>query len=306
MDLPRGMASRRSVLAAVVTASGLVLVPPAAAYAARLENPGSGPDEPTPHHDVTQLTPDDLVPPDGLDPGVCGSTVFQHSELLGMVTPYEETASPMSFSYNDGFYARCESWFQFFRANTPTAWGPPFEIWSWGVYVNKGDGCKSFHNLGRAFDLTHIYATDPATGKRNEVFNARHDQWISQTGSTLATTRKRYWGTAASVNYHFRSALTYFYNDDHNNHLHFDNGLSGSANSSFATDSDAQVEHVQAALTYVWGETVDIDGVYGPKSSAAAGRVLSRIGRSGALTTQANWLEFNRATLRFASGTQAY
>jgi hypothetical protein len=34
--------------------------------------------------------------------------------------------------------------------------------------------------------------------------------------------------------------------------------------------------------------------------------VLSRIGRSGSLATQSNWLEFNRATLRFGSGTQTY
>jgi hypothetical protein len=304
MDIPRGITSRRSVLAAVVTSGGLILVPQAAARATQAAPEPA--DELFPHHDVTQVTPEELVPPDGLDPGGCGSTVWPHNEILGFPTPYEGDGRLRSFSYDDTFYSRVETWFQFFRVNTPIAWGPPFEIWCWGVFVDKGSCGTSFHKVGRAFDISRIYATDPATGTRSQVFNSRHDIWGDWTGSDLTTTRKRYWGTAASLHYHFRSTLTYFYDSDHDNHIHFDNGISGSSNTSFSSGSDSQVQHLQAALTYVWGETVGIDGIYGPQSTAAANRVITRIGRSGTLSTQANWLEFNRATLRFASGTQTY
>jgi hypothetical protein len=309
MDIPRGFTSRRSLLTAGLTAGGLILVPPAAAYATRIEDPPVDPGDPTePHHDVTQVTPEDLVPPDGLDPGACGSTIWQHNEILGFVTPYEPDGdgATNTFYYNAAFYNRIETWFRFFRANTPIAWGPPFQIRTYGVYVNRGDGCSSYHNFGRAFDLSRIYATDPATRTLHQVFNARYDQWRSQTGSALTTTRKRYWATAASVHYHFRSTLTYLYNTAHHNHIHFDNGVSGSGNTAFSSGSSAQVEHVQACLVYVWGQSLAIDGIWGPQSSAAAGRVLARIGRSGSLGTQSNWLEFNRATLRFGSGTQTY
>jgi hypothetical protein len=308
MDIPRTIASRRSVLTAGLTAGGLLLVPSAAASANRTGDPATDPGDPTdPHHDVTQVRPEELVPPDGLDPGACGSTVWPHNEILGFVTPFEPDNDGLTntFYYNSTFYNRIETWFQFFRANTPVSWGPPFQIRTYGAYLNRNDLCVSHHNTGRAFDLSRIYATDPATGTLNQVFNARYDQWKSQTGSTLTTTRRRYWATAASAHYHFRSALTYFW-DNHENHIHFDNGYSGSGNSTFTTGSEAQVQHVQAVLLYVWGQSVAVDGIWGPKTSAAVGRVLARIGRSGALTTQANWLEFNRATLRFGSGTQTY
>lgn len=302
MDSPRGIAPRRSLLVAGLTAGGLLLLPPAAAFAI-------GPEDPTgPHHDVTRLAPEDFVPPDGLDPGACGSTVWPHNEILGFVTPYEphEDGKTDTFYYNAAFYTRLETWFQFFRANTPVAWGPPFQIWTYGAYNNRGDGCDSFHNLGRGFDLSRIYATDPQTGTSHLVFNARYDRWRTQTGATLATTRRRYFAGAASVYHHFRDTLTYLYNSSHHNHVHCDNKQSGTGNSTFGTGATSQVQHVQASLAYVWGQSVSIDGIWGPQTSAAVGRVLTRIGRGGSLTTQANWLEFNRATLRFGSGRQVY
>jgi len=213
MDIPRGITSRRSVLAAVVTAGGLIMVPPATAAWAAGRRPAVAGGEPTePHHDVTTVRPEELVPPDGLDPGGCGSEVWPHDEILGFVTPYESVNTKPgdrdTFSYNTTFYNRVETWFQFFRQNTPDAWGPPFEIWCWGVFVDKGSCGTSMHKVGRAFDLSRIYATDPVTGTRHQVFNARHDIWRNWTGSDCAITHKRYGATAAGVNYHVESTLT--------------------------------------------------------------------------------------------------
>lgn len=310
MDIPRGITSRRSVLAAVVTAGGLIMAPPAAAAWAARREPNLGTGDPIePHHDVTSVTPDELIPPDGLDPGGCGSTVWPHDEILGFVTPYESVNTKPgdrdTFSYNDTFYDRVETWFQFFRQNTPIAWGPPFEIWCWGVFVDKGTCGPSMHKVGRAFDISRIYATDPATNTRHQVFNARYDIWKSWTGSDLTTVRKQYWATAASLNYHFQHTLTYAYNSDHHNHIHFDNDVSGSGNSSF-NQSSGQKLSAQSTLNALWGESLDVDGSWGPKSTAAASRALARIGLSGSFSTQSNWLAFNRASLRFGSGTQTY
>jgi hypothetical protein len=63
---------------------------------------------------------------------------------------------------------------------------------------------------------------------------------------------------------------------------------------------------VQACCRYIWGQTVTLDGVWGSQTSGAVTAVLSRIGRSGSLTTQSNWLAFNLATLRFGTGRQNY
>ncbi len=178
-------------------------------------------------------------------------------------------------------------------------------VWTYGVYANRSDGCVSMHNFGRAFDLTRLYATN--AGVLTKVFNGRYDQWRSSTGSTLTTTRKRYWATAASLHYHFKYVLTYVYNTAHWNHIHFDNQVSGSGNSTFSTGSTSQVKHVQACCTYIWGYPTTIDGIWGPQTAGNSSKALARIGRSGAITSsQTNWLEFNKATLRFGSGRQAY
>jgi hypothetical protein len=179
-------------------------------------------------------------------------------------------------------------------------------VWSYGAYVNRNDGCVSYHNFGRAFDLSRIYATNPANGSLNKVFNGRFDQWSGTSGAALTAVRKQYWATSASLHYHFKHVLTYLFNSAHNNHIHADNSVSGGGNSTFSTGASAQVQHVQACVTYIWGRPVTLDGIWGPQTSGAAGAVLSRIGRSGSLTTQSNWLEFNRATLRFGSGAQTF
>lgn len=236
----------------------------------------------------------------------CGSTVVSHSEILDQPTYYEVSRAPASFNYNATLYSRLETWLTFFFAHTPVDWTRPGQVWTYGCYVDRNDGCTSYHNYGRAFDLSGIYATDPHNGVQRQVFSARYDQWRSLTGAALIDIRKRYWATAASCNYHFKYVLTYFYNSDHYNHIHVDNSVSGSGNSTFTTGTSSQVQCVQAQITYVWEDPIDIDGIWGPQTSGAVSRVLARIGRSGSLTTQANWLEFNKATLRFGSGTQTY
>lgn len=303
MELPTGKTSRRALLGlAGVGIGGLLLGRAGVGHAATdvIEEP------PVPHHDVTKVRPGEHVPPTGLAPGACGTSVFPHPEIGAHPTHYEVGGNPSTFSYDTTFYKRLETWLTFFYANSPESWTRPGQIWTYGAYLNRNDGCKSYHNFGRGFDLSRIYSTDPDTGALTKVFNARYDQWKSLTGTALTTTRKRYWATAASVHYHFKHVLAYPFNGDHHNHIHCDNASSGSGDSNFTTGSTAQVQHVQACVTYIWDRPVAIDGVWGPNTSAAVSAVLTRIGRTGGLATQANWLEFNRATMRFGSGAQTF
>jgi len=228
-------------------------------------------------------------------------TIISRSEIWDQRTFYEGSGSASSFGYNPTFYDRLESWLSYWYANTPTSWLRPLQVWSLGAHTDHR--VSEAHNAGRGFDLTRLYAT--VNGNRTFVVDARHNIWGGT--SSAAMWRRRYWATSASLNHHFKYVLHYAYNSAHDNHFHIDNLVSGSGNSNFSTGSESQVKHVQASCTHVWGYSTAIDGVWGSQTDTNSRRVLSRIGRSGGLTTsQANWLAFNTATLRKGTGREAY
>ena len=143
-------------------------------------------------------------------------------------------------------------------------------VWGYGAHY---DGRPTeAHNNGRGFDLSRIY-----TGSTRR-FIARHDIWKNWSGSDLTRARRHYWATSASAHYHFRNVLTYLYNADHDNHIHIDNLVSGTSNSSFDSSSRAQVLHVQASCRYVWGLPTTVDGIWGSQTSSHSTRVLRAAG----------------------------
>lgn len=236
------------------------------------------------------------------------STASAHGDIVefeaiwNQRTVYEGTGNLASFDYRPSFHDRCRDWLQFWANNVPGGFNTPFRVWSFGVHTDHR--VSEAHNNGRGFDLTRIYITSDA-GNLLRRFNGRYDQWQGTASAEIE--RQRYWATAASLHHHFQHVLTYLYNTDHHSHIHFDNLVSGLGNSNFSTGSTAQVQHVQACCRFVWGKTTAIDGVWGPETKSHSDAVLQRIGRTGSLTTsQANWLAFNRATLRKGYGTQNY
>jgi len=229
-------------------------------------------------------------------------TLASHTEIDNDNTYYEIGGAASAFSYNAGFYSRLETWAQFFYNNTPGTWLKPIRLWTYGVHVDKG---SASHDYGRGFDLSRIYAT--VGGALTLVSYQRYDIWRTYTGNQLTTYRRWYWGTAASACYHFQYVLHYLYNTDHWNHIHIDNLVSGTGNSTFNTTSTTQVKFVQASLNYVWGYPVTIDGVWGSQTSSYASQAIARGGGSGSLTaSQTNWLLFCRTTTRYGTGAQAY
>lgn len=227
--------------------------------------------------------------------------IVRRSEIGGAATYYELSGRVSPFGFNPQFYSRLETFLHFWDVNTPTVWGHPLQVWTYGAHVDKGSGA---HDNGQGFDLSRIYAR--SGDKRTEVFSARYDNWSAADRQGRTGRRRLYWATAAGAHYHFRHVLTYPYNAAHHNHIHIDNLRSGSRNSIFVTGSEAQVKHVQACSSYIWGMPTAVDGVWGPQTSRNSRRVLTRIGRFGQLTTQGNWLAFNQATLRYGSGRQKY
>lgn len=233
-------------------------------------------------------------------------TLATHSEIYNQRTYYQNLntggISLASFRYDPTFYSRLETWFAFWRKNTPDHWTAPHRICLNGVYVSK----PGWHGQGRAMDISRIDFTNTRVGTYNVGFDGRHNVWKYKTGTALTATRKLYWGTVASLNYHFRDVLHYNYNSEHDNHVHADNGISGSGNSTYSTGSNTQTKFIQSALNYIWGYGTTIDGLWGPQTDGNSRKALSRIGVSGGITAQSNWLAFCRASFRFVVGKQSY
>jgi hypothetical protein len=215
-----------------------------------------------------------------------------HSEVNNEPTYYEVTGNLSSFRYEPAFYDRMEIWHRAWRAWTPYHWTAPHELYCYGVYVNK----PGMHGQGRAFDLARMRITNRNTGVKFTAFNGRYDQWRGSTGEALTTERVRYWGTLASLHYHFRHVISYLDDSAHHNHVHIDNAISGSGNSSYSTSSTTQTYYVQAACRYLWGYDTGIDGEWGPQTQGHSSDVLRRVGSDGSITTQSRWLTFCKSS----------
>jgi hypothetical protein len=232
-------------------------------------------------------------------------TIETYPGVWGQRTVYEITGVQTPFDYRPSFHDRMGSWLEFWYNNTPSNFLKPMRIWTVGVH--NDERVSESHNNGRGFDLTRIYATG-FDDKLHRRFFGRYDIWKDWSGSSFKAARRKYWATSASVHHHFQDVLTYPYDSDHHSHIHLDNLVSGGGNSTFHTDSRAQVLHVQACCRFIWGKSTTIDGVWGPQTRRHSTEVLRRIGRSeGTIaSSQANWLAFNRATLRKGYGVESY
>ncbi len=234
-------------------------------------------------------------------------TLVTRSEIWGAPTYHEATTSggsafPISFTYESVFYSRLETWLAFYYSNTPGNWLSPLRLYSLGVYNPSSPGA---HQQYRGIDITRFYAT--VDGSLRQTASARYNLWKNYSSSQVTAYRKQYWALSASLFYHFQYVLHYLYNYLHEDHLHVDNLVSGSGNTSFSTSSETQVKFVQASLRYIWGySSVAIDGDYGPVSSAYASSALDRSGSAGSLGSQSNWQRFCLTTTRFGSGRQSY
>lgn len=214
-------------------------------------------------------------------------------------TYYEPTRRKTSFIYQDVFHLRCAEWLHYnWYDNHP--YTGTLEVYSLGAYVNK----PGQHGSGSAFDLTRLRAEHPP-GSLRQVFDAVVDEWWGKQYHYYWA--KVYWGTVLSLCVRFDPVLTYAYNREHRNHVHFDRSeVHPRVLTRFdPVDDVAQVTNVQGALYYVWGYRggQSITGSWNPVTEANCAKVMRRIGRGGNITSsQENWIAFCEWTMKQASG----
>ena len=162
------------------------------------------------------------------------------------------------------------------------------EIWGYGAYVPKDD-CHSWHAAGRGFDISRLRAGSTL------LVSAREDLWHETTPERQVDLRRRYWTLGASLHLHLAYVLSHHFDDLHRNHFHVDNGVSGSAMSSFDRGSRVQIQAVQAICGSIWGRPGEVTGEW----SDAKGQVSPVLDELGLrdLRKQQTWQAFLRASV---------
>lgn len=238
-----------------------------------------------------------ITPGPGRERATCAarSSLDGRTELGGLPLIYEVNQSASRFFFETGFLGQLEAWLTSYR---DTATVDVDQVWTYGSWIDGSGECDSWHHTGRAFDVARIrLARGSGSGPRTFV-SCRYDQWGEQTGDELAASMRAYWSLAASLHLHFASVLTYLYDAAHANHIHADNGQSGTALSRFRTGSRVQVQAVQAICTYVWATPVELSGRWDSATDRAARTVLERIGTGGGVDDDTeHWHAFLRASV---------
>jgi hypothetical protein len=195
------------------------------------------------------------------------SALTRHGTLAGLPLVYEVNQRRSDFWFDAGFHGQLERWFATFTATAGIT--APDEVGTYGSWIDGGSRCDSWHHAGRAFDLSRL-AADGTT-----LVSCRYDRW--QHAADLVVQRRRYWALVASLHRDFAYVLTYLYDAQHHNHVHVDNGRSGPGLSELSTRSGAQVQAVQAMLSYLWDQPVEITGSWDAATRAASRTVLDRL-----------------------------
>lgn len=207
---------------------------------------------------------------------------------LGSATlVYEPTAQPAAMRFDPGFLEQLTRWLADF--NTTSRYGRPRQIWSYGAHVIKQE-CASWHAEGRAFDFSRLRVGDKV------LVSCREDLWHTATATQQASLRRRYWTLAASLHLHFAYVLTHHFDAAHRNHIHVDNGISGSGMSRFDPDSRVQNQAVQAICAEIWGRPGEVTGSWAEARHHVA-PVLDQLGVRD-LTKQQTWQAFLRASVQ--------
>lgn len=217
-------------------------------------------------------------------------TLPQFRRINGTPVHYEAGGSAQAFHYDSGFHSQLENWLADWvdTSGLPA----PTRIDSYGAWTNGQPACDSWHNAGRAFDLARLRVDG-----RTQI-SCREDLWGQESSANQTRMRQGYWALAAHLHLHFAYVLTYLYDAQHRNHIHIDNGRSGSELSTFRSGSRVQIQAVQATARYLWDEPVEFTGRWDSATRNASREVLRTLGRSGGLESSGNWHAYLRACAR--------
>jgi hypothetical protein len=208
--------------------------------------------------------------------------------IAGLPLVYEPTGERQGFWFDAGFAAQLDAWVADLAQH---AGGTVRQLATYGSWIDGRGRCDSWHHSGRAFDLARVVLTD------GRVVSCRYDQWRTAPPAELEAARRAYWAVAAGLHLRFAYVLTHLYDDRHANHIHLDNGRSGAELSTYSPQSRVQVQAVQAMLSYLWADPVEITGRWDSPTRAASRRVLDQLGLEEDLNDAAeSWHGFLRAT----------
>lgn len=217
------------------------------------------------------------------------SALPRYGRLAGRPLVYEIDRRRGEFAIDAGFAGQLGTWLD--DLVELTGWQIE-QLWTYGAWTAGGSACSSWHDAGRAFDLSRLRLRDGSD------ISCRYDQWRSAPASRLTEARRAYWALAASAHKHFAYVLTHLYNAAHHNHIHLDNGRSGPDRSSFSARSPSQVQAVQGICAHLWDTPVDVTGRYDAETADAVRAVLADLDLGDELADQAAWSAFLDASTR--------
>jgi hypothetical protein len=201
---------------------------------------------------------------------------------------YEPNQHRQAFWIDAGFAGQLDSWVADLAADVGQR---VVRLSTYGSWIDGRDRCDSWHYAGRAFDLARVDLAD------GQVLSCRYDQWQDAPAAEVEVTRRSYWALAAGLHLRFAYVLTYLYDARHANHIHLDNGRSGAGLSSFRPRSRVQVQAVQAMLTYLWAQPVELTGRWDGPTRDAARRVGDQLELTADLEDATeSWHTFLRAS----------
>lgn len=155
-------------------------------------------------------------------------------------------------------------------------------ITSAGAYVDK----PGFHGSGRALDLDGIFWADKTFVTLFDGFQNRD--------------RRLYLAVESVLRMHFGQVLNYDFNAAHRDHFHIDDVAPG-----FRQNSKTATFFVQNALSFVLGQSVGRDGVFGPQTARAVERALDDMDVSGSIGNLSVWRQFLSGVARAVFGAGA-
>ena len=170
--------------------------------------------------------------------------------------------SPTSFTFESNFYDLTSDWAKHLNDELRASMGTDIDfVGSAGTYVNKpGD-----HGSAEAFDLTAIHFVN--------------GDWVDMNVSwrhTL-THRRRYIAVACLLRCYFAEVVTAGTGDGHSNHIHFD-PHNGSPVGLTTRGYDTHI--IQRACNELNGESIAVDGLWGPQTDGAYTRLKNAAGMS--------------------------
>jgi hypothetical protein len=210
-------------------------------------------------------------------------------DLQGVPLWYERARAPRpaQFLVARSFVPVLEATVKQVSERAPASFGPLQRIASAGMYVAK----PGKHGEGLACDW------DRLSFEHVEIAPIEHDH-----ASRSSATRRRYWSFAAICRSNSCFVLHGAYDRAHRDHVHADRSTRVGFNAAPST-----VELVQSVLNEIHDATprLAVDGIYGPRTSAAFDRAAERLRLEGDIRELRVFLPFLRRSARLGFAQSA-